>query len=108
MDRFSVDFSQRRYSNEELARISGKPEADMTDAEHRAVTEHDDAITIGFRQFFPKARYAEYLTLFASERVWKFNRQDKPTLVPRPARFQGCIDDLPNAGLFRRAGISRH
>jgi hypothetical protein len=106
--RFTVDFPQKRFSTAQLSSILEKPEASMSREERAAVIEHDDAITIGLRQFYPRARYAEYIDLLYADRVWMFNRQDAPVLVPRPKAFRPFVTRVPSGDQIRRAKLGGH
>jgi hypothetical protein len=66
----------------------------------------DDAITIGLRQYFPRARYGEYLELLHAKKVWRYNSQDAATLVARPGDFTAFVGRIPSNSQIRRAGLA--
>jgi hypothetical protein len=68
--------------------------------------EYDDAITIGLRQYFPRARHGEYLELLHAKKVWRYNAKDAAKLVDRPGDFTALIGRIPSTSQIRRAGLA--
>lgn len=106
MSKITVRFKQKAYTVAQLEKILQKDEADMTPAERRAATEPDDAITIGLRQLYPRARYGEYLDLLHASHFWRYNSKDKPVVVPRPGRPAALVGRIPSNSHIRRAGLT--
>lgn len=104
--KIAVPYAQSGWANDELRALAAKDEDALTPEEHRAVTEHDDAITIGLRQFHPKARFAEYLPLLHAKEVLRFSSTDPPALVPRPSGLCALLARVPSTAQIKRAGLA--